>query len=137
MWIVPWMKLDSKKGVDRVIVFMYESGLWETEEDGEETRLEPDFLRDEYLEPNGLLLADDCFWSPCGKIWFPEISQKTDLADFYFQKDAPAEDVLRWKTFFWTKEELGVNQFHKRIQLSQSGMTLYDFLETINKRHAL
>ena len=127
MWILPWIRQDGKKGVNRVLAFLYDNNvLWETDENN----CTEDFLKSEYLEPNGLTLASKSFWSADKKIWFPEISSSTPLSDFYFQKDGPPEDVLRWVHFYWTKDDLGVNQFHKNQPISDT-MTVYDFLTIV------
>jgi len=127
MWILPWIRQDGKKGVSRVLAFLYEAGvLWETDEE----ICTEEFLVKEYLEPNGLALATNSFWSADKKIWFPEISSSTPLSDFYFQKDLPPDDTLRWVQYYWTKDNLGVNQFHKNQAISDT-MTMYNVLSAI------
>ena len=127
MWILPWIRQDGKKGVSRVLAFLYGEGvLWATDEE----KCTEKFLVKEYLEANGLTLGINSFWSADKKIWFPEISSKTPLSDFYFQKDSPPDDALRWVQYYWTKDKLGVNQFHKNQAISDT-MTVYDVLDTI------
>lgn len=106
MFILPWIRQDGKKKISCVLMFMYEDSLWEAD-----NNLADAILIKEYLEPNGFILGKQSFWHD--NIWCPEISAKTDLGDFFFQKDNPEPETLRWKQFYWTKDNLGVNQFHK------------------------
>lgn len=121
---MPWIRIGDKKGVYRILVFKYEGGLWETDDgcDGD-----VDSVVKEYLEPNGLGEPVGSFWSTDKTIWFPQIDAATDLRDFFFEKDKPAADALRWETLYWTKEDLGVNQFHRR-QLLAGTTSAWDFL---------
>ena len=124
MFILPWIRQDGKKGVNRVLAFMFNNTLWKTDE---EILSEDEILRD-YLKPNGFILGKRSFW--LDGVWFPEISQETNISEFYFQKDQPAEDDLRWVNFYWTKENLGINEFHKNHELI-SGINIYNFLARV------
>lgn len=122
MWIMPWIRSADKKGVYRILVFKYDgAGLWEADD--------PAHLTEEYLEPNGLGQPGPAsFWSASREIWFPQIDAAADLTDFYFEKDQPATNVLRWSVLYWTKEDLGVNEFHKRQLLADGSTSVWDFL---------
>jgi hypothetical protein len=127
MQILPWIRHNGKNGTHRVLAFLYNNTiLWTTDDVCHDEEL----LCLDYLIPNGLILGKDSFWSDDKTVWFPEISMETNLSDFYFQKDLPPDDILRWVQYYWTKEDLGVNEFHRNQKISET-MTIYDFLKKV------
>lgn len=108
-----------------IVVFLDKAGkrVWQTEDEpGMDQQPVPDFLRETYLEPNGIYASDILLDSVDDCAWVRVDAKKTSFRDFYSWEEAlqRPDKPECWRTFYFFSSESG-EEFWSPVYVQHPG----------------